>query len=412
MSTTKPVSSQLTNNVEFLCQTIHSVVGVSIFLLDSELQTISCYSKWENQLKNFFLMDCPYDLHAIMHSCDHSLLRFSGSLCLNWMLFPVIEQHNFLVMGPVFDTDITPAVFQKKIEFNRMSVSSQIHFLKMMDDIPIIPLVQFIPYISMLYYGIYGIVPKIADISTKYEMTPPVSAPAFLDKTSYNIPDSHGSRQIEKILVESVRTGNIHLSNQITNTSQLVPGTLSSDPLRQAKNCVIALIALLVRAAVDGGMDVETAYSLSDYYIQNVELCQRSDEAYALSDQMYYLLVKQVHKIQTLKYNPLVVYMCSYINQHISEVISLKDLAASLGYDTYYLTTLFKKDTGKVIKTYILEKKIERAQLLLSTTPMEIQEISDNLSFKSSSYFCTQFKKITGESPLSYRKRVTFPNDE
>lgn len=233
-----------------------------------------------------------------------------------------------------------------------------------------------------------------------------------MEKTVGNIPKSHGSRLPEKLMLEGVRTGNIHLfrNAQTSVSSASIVGTLATDdPLRQAKNAIIAQITLVTRAAVEGGMNAEEAYSLSDFYIQQLELCQTRDEVYVISGKMYETFVGQVHEIQTKNYSPLVLYMCTYIDKHILEVISLETMSEELCYDTYYLTTLFRKNTGKTIKNYILEKKVEQAKILLSSTQMEIQEISDYLSFKSSSYFCTQFKKITGESPLSYRKRSNSP---
>lgn len=157
-------------------------------------------------------------------------------------------------------------------------------------------------------------------------------------------------------------------------------------------------------------MDAESAYSLSDFYIQQFETCTTADEVYAISSKMYQNFVRQVHKIQTLHYSSLVLYMCTYIDKHIFETISLEKLADHLGYDPYDLTTLFKRDTGQNIKQYILEKKIAQAKILPSSTQLEIQEISDQLSFRSASYFCTQFKKITGESPSSYRKSLHIPS--
>ena len=399
-------------NLHFLCKTLHTVTGISIFFLDSEFHAISCLSNWENQMKNFFFMNCPYDLASIADSVDTRPLYFSDSLHLNWMLITIPVRHSFLILGPVFETDITPAFFQKEMEFRKMSVSSQTHFLKMMNDIPVIPYLQFTKYISMIYYGIYGEILHIEQIlrgiSPKEDNLAVITN--IVSKPVMNIPDSHGSRIPEKLMLEGVRTGNISLSSQFKDPSPTIVGTLSNgDPLRQVKNSIISQITLVTRAAVEGGMDAETAYSLSDFYIQKIELCQLIDDVYALSTEMYRTFVEQVHKIRTLGYRPIVVYMCSYIDQHIFEPISLDEIADKLGYDAYYLTTLFKKDTGMTMKAYILGQKIEQAKIFLSTTRMEMQEISDCLSFKSPSYFCTQFKKITGESPLSYRKNVPTP---
>ena len=292
-----------------------------------------------------------------------------------------------------------------------MSVSSQIHFLKMLQDIPVYPYAQFLSYLSMIYYGVYDTLPDTDNIWRKIKPVEKSSDLFSANNNTEKILKSHGSRLQEKLMLEGVRTGNIHLfrGEQSSASSSIVGILANNDPLRQSQNAIIAQITLVTRAAVEGGMNAEKAYSLSDYYIQQLELCQTLNEVYLISRKMYETFVGQVHEIRTQNYPPIVLYMCTYIDKHILEIISLEAMAGELGYDTYYLTTLFRKHTGKTIKSYILEKKVDRAKILLSSTLMEIQEISDYLSFQSASYFCTQFKKITGETPLSYRKRVVSP---
>ena len=94
----------------------------------------------------------------------------------------------------------------------------------------------------------------------------------------------------------------------------------------------------------------------------------------------------------------------NYIDMHIREPLSIASLAKHLGYTEYYFSHKFKQETGKSIKQYILEKKIEEAKLLLSGTTLGIQEISDELNFGSRSYFYTCFQKQTGISPKEYRE--------
>ena len=406
-------STNAAGKIHFLCNVIYETSGISIFHYNSALQTTVSLSKWANHMKNFFFLNCPYDLTALAETKDATPLYYSDSLHLNWFLLPLVGHHSFLVLGPVFETDVTPAFFQKKMEFKTMSVSSQMHFLKMLRDIPVFPYTQFFGYLSMIYYGIYNTLPNVDSISQKYHPSETSTALFNTMETGIsNIPKSHGSRLPELLMLEGVRTGNLQLFRNAQNSvsSATIVGTLANDnPLRQAKNSIIAQITLVTRAAVEGGMNAEAAYSLSDYYIQQLELCQTRDEVYLISGKMYETFVTQVHEIQTKNYSPLILYLCTYIDKHILEVISLDKMSEELGYDTYYLTTLFKKNTGKTMKNYILEKKAEQAKILLSSTQMEIQEISDYLSFKSSSYFCTQFKKITGDSPLSYRKRSNSP---
>jgi len=77
------------------------------------------------------------------------------------------------------------------------------------------------------------------------------------------------------------------------------------------------------------------------------------------------------------------------------------------GYSDYYLSRQFKNETGHSIAQYINLKKIEVAKNYIKTSDLSIREISEKLSFASETYFSTVFKKITGESPFKYRKKVS-----
>ncbi len=52
---------------------------------------------------------------------------------------------------------------------------------------------------------------------------------------------------------------------------------------------------------------------------------------------------------------------------------------------------------------FVMKKRIETATRLLQETEMRICEIADTLHFVDSSYFCRQFKRMTGQSPNEFR---------
>lgn len=93
-----------------------------------------------------------------------------------------------------------------------------------------------------------------------------------------------------------------------------------------------------------------------------------------------------------------------YINSHLSENISLDDIAGYCYVSRYYLCHQFKKKLGMTIYDYILSRRITMAQNLLKSGDMRICEISDSCGFSGPSYFSMVFKKETGQTPLQFKK--------
>lgn len=93
-----------------------------------------------------------------------------------------------------------------------------------------------------------------------------------------------------------------------------------------------------------------------------------------------------------------------YIDSHVLEIESVKDVADKLGYTSSYLSHLFKEKMGKGILNYITEKKIETASDLLKNDKFSITEISQYLNYNSPQAFCKVFKKQTGMSPTEFKK--------
>ncbi len=140
--------------------------------------------------------------------------------------------------------------------------------------------------------------------------------------------------------------------------------------------------------------------------MQMIEDCQSLAEATATC---HTLLEDYVHRVQQGKaakaISGQIKSICDYISIHIREKLSLSQLAQQAGYTEYYFSHKFKNEMGCSVADYIKHEKIQQAKLLLSGTKMSIQEISEELSFGSRSYFSSSFQKETGLSPSEYRER-------
>ena len=80
------------------------------------------------------------------------------------------------------------------------------------------------------------------------------------------------------------------------------------------------------------------------------------------------------------------------------------DTLSNLSYvNKFHLVHLFTKQMGTSPINYLINKRIEEAKNLLTTTNHSIRDISTIVGFSNSSYFSQMFKKTTGDSPRSYK---------
>jgi len=103
--------------------------------------------------------------------------------------------------------------------------------------------------------------------------------------------------------------------------------------------------------------------------------------------------------------SPLIQQTMDYIDHHLHTPLSLDEIANELSVDKYYLSHLFKEQTGGSLYRYVLLKKTNLAkQLLISGT--SVSEACYLTGFNDYANFIRTFKNITGTSPGKYGKHA------
>lgn len=182
-------------------------------------------------------------------------------------------------------------------------------------------------------------------------------------------------------------------------------GTLSrKSPLRNMKNLAICGITLATRAAIEGGLFWEEAYTLSDLYIQSIEDLHDVKEVDAALQEALLDFTERVERSKREHVTKPVATCQNYIFNHLYEELRLTQLAELVNLAPAYLSTLFKRETGITISQYIQRERIEEAKRLLMLTDSSIAEISSRLNFYDQTYFGKVFKRHTGVTPNRYRQ--------
>ncbi|WP_195269893.1 response regulator [Eubacterium sp. 1001713B170207_170306_E7] len=102
----------------------------------------------------------------------------------------------------------------------------------------------------------------------------------------------------------------------------------------------------------------------------------------------------------------------NYIDRNCHKDISLDQVGEYANMSSYYLSKIFKKETGVNFVTYLTERKIEIAKDMLLNTDVPIINIALDLSYHEPNYFSKVFKKSTGMTPTEYRRLRKGDNGE
>lgn len=93
-----------------------------------------------------------------------------------------------------------------------------------------------------------------------------------------------------------------------------------------------------------------------------------------------------------------------YIHDHLSENLSLQEIATELKMSPCYFSSLFKRSTGLTVNQYVTQRRMSKAKQLLKLPDLKIIEIAQAVGFESHSHFDLAFRKWTGTTPTAYRE--------
>jgi two-component system response regulator YesN len=92
-----------------------------------------------------------------------------------------------------------------------------------------------------------------------------------------------------------------------------------------------------------------------------------------------------------------------FIEEHYMNEISLQVLSDKFFINPSYLSRLFKEEVGQIFTKYIMQLRIQKAQVLLKTTRMRVYEVSEAIGYSDVKYFNKIFKDLTGLTPADFR---------
>lgn len=134
-------------------------------------------------------------------------------------------------------------------------------------------------------------------------------------------------------------------------------------------------------------------------HIQSIEQCKQY-----LSN--LFLLLWEWRALGSNQYSELIMKVKQYIAEHYHHnQLSLQEISRHVGVSPSHLSKIFSQEAKQTLTEFITQTRIQKAMELLKTTRYKTFEIAFEVGYQDQHYFSNIFKKLTGMTPMEYRKQ-------
>lgn len=401
------------NDMDYICKLMVDVLKTPVYYLDSSFHILVEYSYGNS---DSLLHKNKSELFRQLFGTSafsHMPIIKSTVYFENYFAVKLFQDNHFVglfVAGPSIYSSISGETVSSLIEEHGISISLKKSLSDYYSSLTIIDYNKLVSSSLLLYYMIYNKKLDVNEVMEKNSSLNKVLAHIDYDfenslsRNKQNI-HFHHSQAMEKSVYSCIKNGDKQrLIAFMQNPQDGETGVLSkNNPLRNKKNLAICLVALATRAAMEGGLDSESAYTLSDIYIQGIEDMKDITDIYAFIAKIGCDFADRVQKTKKSKYSPNINKCVTFISKHLYEDLSLILLADYVDLNPNYLSELFKKELGMPFVEYVQKERVEEAKKLLAFSSYSLTDIAAWLNFHDQSHFTRVFRKHACITPKKYR---------
>lgn len=342
----------------------------------------------------------------------NTLYKFKDSFSLLYTAFliPRSTGRKVVVIGPFLQERLSEARILELCQQNRFEPKYQKSINEFCATLPILsshnPIYVFLDsFCERMWDGKYTVVDVVSEYTPIAE-----SSGHALDEIFLNTKNMERRYAFENEILDAVTMGSQSKINKLFSAfNEALFERRVVDPVRNAKNYGIIMNTLLRKAAERGGVHPIYLDKLSSEFAVRIELFTSVEQGNELMSEMFNRYCNLVRE-QSSSYSPLVKLAVTAIDSDLSSELSLSAIAKQLSVSNVYLSTIFKKETGKTITEYINDKRIAYAKHLLRTTSLQVQTISLHCGIMDLHYFSKLFKRKTGKTPSAFRNEAKTKN--
>lgn len=403
----------ISDNLEFGCKLITETFNIPIIVINDSGEIFTAYNSMESH--NPFYLSIEDFLQNLTIPISNSFIpAIHTSKHLEKLIsipYRTEESSGRIYLGPTVFPKPSSTVISELTK-NSLSTEKERLFNDYYFSLPVINSWKLIQASIMLVYILYHVKLDVREVilenkkieDTTFKQLDPARLLIESRQNSYFHHDPSIEKRLYQYITEGRREELLLYWKSFRESPDFNQAVLSrKSEIRNQKNLTIATITLATRAAIEGGLHYEVAYTMGDMQIQELEEINNIPDIISFKENCLCEFVERVSSSNSAKYSKVINECHQYIYQHIYENISLATVAEHVSLKPKYLSNLFKKEAGISMTEYIQRTKIDEAIKLMEFSDYSLAEINSLLNFTDQSYFTKIFKKYTGITPKQYQ---------
>lgn len=213
----------------------------------------------------------------------------------------------------------------------------------------------------------------------------------------------------ERNLLDKVRCGERQQAKEILR--QLLNEIFAAKAsMEMVRACVLELLIVLSRAAVEGGASLEKLTLLNFKCINQLTGCgDREAVRWWILDMLDQYMDNMLENRGSINIR-LINKACAYITENFHKSISLEEVAQTVHLSPYYFSRLFKAGKGCNFVDFLTKVRIDKAKILLQNPEQTVVRVAAEAGYQDASYFCRVFRQEVGVTPNQYRTQIKSAN--
>lgn len=398
-----------TEYLEHISKTLYYSTGLPVSILNESNDSIYSFGSNTSIFDSFsdVLHGLTTHIYKIQARSINGIGTFNTIYGFSFITAIIANENHYygsLLLGPILMEQPSERIINEILKRNNLPLSKRSVVENAIKKITVINNARNY-YICKLLTTILSCVPIVDQDSFGIQLKPDEVEEDYTLENSTEV--ANYNYGLERLFLSKVTSGDIETTRNLfkDQIKTLYFTNLGTENLRPIKNNGITFATLLARAAINGGVEPDTALSLSDLFIRRIEDIYRYNELINVIEQMAIQFTEHVLQTSEVNHVSVVKKVSKYIHSHLSEQIRLNDVAAYVDLSPNYFSSLFKREMGIAFADYVNEIRIKESQFLLETTDYSIIDIAVAVGFNNQNYFTTIFRKHTGTTPKQFRMK-------